>query len=162
PVRCRPCCAAGARSRPSGGRSGRRWRSAARRRTPAGGARRRRRPRRSRRWTRTPRRPCAPGRWPAAVARWGRVGSARRAERLGPVVACGAGGGTAEVLGDVGVRLAPLAREDALETIRGLRSQRLLEREGADVGALADIAVRVGALADAHPAIAELDLNPVM
>jgi acyl-CoA synthetase (NDP forming) len=77
-------------------------------------------------------------------------------------VACGAGGGTAEVLGDVGVRLAPPAREDALEMIRGLRSQRLLEREKADVGALADIAVRVGALADAHPAIAELDLNPVM
>jgi acyl-CoA synthetase (NDP forming) len=83
-------------------------------------------------------------------------------ERFGPVVACGAGGGTAEVLGDVGVRLAPLAREDALGMIGGLRSQRLLEREGADVHALADIAVRVGALADGHPAIAELDLNPVM
>jgi acetate---CoA ligase (ADP-forming) len=83
-------------------------------------------------------------------------------ERFGPVVACGAGGGTAEVLGDVGVRLAPLAHEDALEMIGGLRSRRLLEREGADVEALADIAVRVGALADGHPAIAELDLNPVM
>ena len=35
-------------------------------------------------------------------------------ERFGPVVACGAGGGTAEVLGDVAVRLAPLAREEAL------------------------------------------------
>ncbi len=43
-----------------------------------------------------------------------------------------------------------------------LRSLALLERAHADVDALADIAVRVGALADAHPAIAELDLNPVM
>ena len=83
-------------------------------------------------------------------------------ERFGPVVACGAGGGTAEVLEDVAVRLAPLAREDALDMISRLRSLALLERAQADVDALADIAVRVGALADAHPAIAELDLNPVM
>lgn len=83
-------------------------------------------------------------------------------ERFGPVVACGAGGGTAEVLGDVQVRLAPLAREDALDMISRLRSLALLHRSDADVEALADIAVRVGALADAHPEIAELDLNPVM
>ncbi|RKQ88112.1 acyl-CoA synthetase (NDP forming) [Solirubrobacter pauli] len=83
-------------------------------------------------------------------------------ERFGPVVACGAGGGTAEVLGDVQVRLAPLAREDALDMISRLRSLALLHRADADVEALADIAVRVGALADAHPAIAELDLNPVV
>jgi acyl-CoA synthetase (NDP forming) len=83
-------------------------------------------------------------------------------ERFGPVVACGAGGGSAEVLGDVGVRLAPLAREDALDMISRLRSLALLERAGADIEALADLAVRVGALADDHPAIAELDLNPVM
>ena len=84
-------------------------------------------------------------------------------ERFGPVVACGAGGGTAEVLGDVAVRLAPLAREEALDMIAALRSLALLAARAArDVDALADIAVRVGALADAHPAIAELDLNPVM
>jgi acyl-CoA synthetase (NDP forming) len=83
-------------------------------------------------------------------------------ERFGPVVACGAGGGTAEVLEDIGVRLAPLAREEAHEMIGSLRSLALLERASADVDALADIAVRVGLLADAHPAIAELDLNPVM
>lgn len=83
-------------------------------------------------------------------------------ERFGPVVACGAGGGTAEVLEDVQVRLAPLAYDDAHAMIGRLRSLKLLERARADIGALADIAVRVGALADAHPAIAELDLNPVM
>jgi acyl-CoA synthetase (NDP forming) len=83
-------------------------------------------------------------------------------ERFGPVVACGAGGGTADVLGDVSVRLAPLAREEALDMIASLRSLALLQRAAADVESLADIAVRVGALAEAHPAIAELDLNPVM
>ena len=45
-------------------------------------------------------------------------------ERFGPVVACGAGGGTAEVLEDVAVRLAPLALEEAHEMIDGLRSPR--------------------------------------
>ena len=54
-------------------------------------------------------------------------------ERFGPVVACGAGGGTAEVLGDVQVRLAPLAREDALDMISRLRSLALLHRADADV-----------------------------
>lgn len=83
-------------------------------------------------------------------------------ERFGPVVACGAGGGFAEVLGDVQVRLAPLARAEALDMISRLRSLALLQRADANVEALADIAVRLGALADAHPAIAELDLNPVM
>ena len=83
-------------------------------------------------------------------------------ERFGPVVACGAGGGTAEVLGDIGVRLAPLTHAEAREMIAGLRSLALLRRAGADLDALADIAVRVGALADADPAIAELDCNPVM
>jgi acyl-CoA synthetase (NDP forming) len=83
-------------------------------------------------------------------------------ERFGPVVACGAGGGTAEVLEDVQVRLAPLSLQDAHDMFGRLRSRALLERARADVDALADIAVRVGALADAHPEIAELDLNPVM
>ena len=83
-------------------------------------------------------------------------------ERFGPVVACGAGGGTAEVLEDVAVRLAPLALEDAHAMFGSLRSRALLQRARADIDALADIAVRIGALADAHPAIAELDLNPVM
>ncbi len=83
-------------------------------------------------------------------------------ERFGPVVACGAGGGTAEVLEDVAVRLAPLAREDAVAMISSLRSLALLRRAGADIDALADIVTRIGALADAHPSIAELDLNPVM
>ncbi len=83
-------------------------------------------------------------------------------ERFGPVVVCGAGGGTAEVLGDIAVRLAPLTTVEVHEMIAGLRSMALLERARADVDALADVVVRVAALADAHPTIAELDCNPVM
>jgi hypothetical protein len=65
-------------------------------------------------------------------------------------------------IADVQVRLAPLAREQAGEMIRALRTCALLEREGADLAGLADATVRVAALADAHPAIAELDCNPVI
>jgi len=83
-------------------------------------------------------------------------------ERLGPVVACAAGGEAVQEIADVQVRLAPLARAQATEMVHALRTSALLAREGADVDALADVIVRVAALADAHPAIAELDCNPVI
>ena len=83
-------------------------------------------------------------------------------ERLGPVVACAAGGEAVREIADVQVRLAPLARGEATEMVRALRTSALLERERADVDALVDVIVRVAALADAHPAIAELDCNPVI
>jgi acyl-CoA synthetase (NDP forming) len=86
--------------------------------------------------------------------------------RFGPVVACGAGGTAVELLGDVQVRLAPVATAEAAEMIHGLRTFPLLDGfRGAppvDLAALEDIVVRVGALAAAHPEIAELDLNPVI
>ncbi|MEA2154305.1 MAG: hypothetical protein QOE11_445 [Solirubrobacteraceae bacterium] len=87
-------------------------------------------------------------------------------ERFGPVVACAAGGTAAELLGDVQVRLAPVAGSEAAQMVRGLRTFALLDGyRGAvpvDVGALEDIVVRTAALAAAHPEVAELDLNPVV
>ena len=46
---------------------------------------------------------------------------------LGPVIACGLGGRTVELLGDAAVRLAPLSRPDAAELVRSLRSYPVLE-----------------------------------
>ncbi len=83
-------------------------------------------------------------------------------ERLGPVVVCAAGGEAVQEIADIQVRLAPLAREEAVGMVRALRTAALLERERCDVAALADVIVRVAALADAYPAIAELDCNPVL
>jgi acetyl coenzyme A synthetase (ADP forming)-like protein len=87
-------------------------------------------------------------------------------ERFGPVVACAAGGTAVELLGDVQVRLAPVAGCEATEMVRGLRTFPLLDgyrgAPRADVRALEDVIVRVAALAAAHPEIAELDLNPVV
>jgi acetyl coenzyme A synthetase (ADP forming)-like protein len=86
--------------------------------------------------------------------------------RFGPVVACGAGGTAVELLGDVQVRLAPVSALEAQQMIHGLRTFALLDgfrgAPPADLGALEDVIVRVGALAAAHPEIVELDLNPVI
>jgi acyl-CoA synthetase (NDP forming)/GNAT superfamily N-acetyltransferase len=85
---------------------------------------------------------------------------------FGPVVACGPGGRTAELFGDATVGLAPLGRLAAAEMVRSLRSFPLLEgyRGGpqADVGAFQDILLRLSALAAAHPAVAEVDCDPVV
>src|SRR6266536_2704076 len=85
---------------------------------------------------------------------------------FGPVVAVGAGGTSAELLGDVAVRLAPLTDRDASEALRQLKTFALLDgwrgSPTADQAALQDLLLRVGLLADNHPEIAELDCNPVI
>jgi acetyl coenzyme A synthetase (ADP forming)-like protein len=85
---------------------------------------------------------------------------------FGPVVACAAGGGAVELLGDIQTRLAPLTRPDAAEMIRALRTFPLLDgyrgAPRADVPALEDVLLRVAALVADHPEIAELDCNPVL
>ena len=85
---------------------------------------------------------------------------------FGPVVAVGAGGTSAELLGDVAVRLAPLTDRDPGELLRSLKTFPLLDgwrgTPRADLAALEDLLLRIGALADDHPEIAELDCNPVI
>jgi acyl-CoA synthetase (NDP forming) len=84
---------------------------------------------------------------------------------FGPVIACGAGGTAVELLKDVAVRITPLTDLDAAEMVRSLATFPLLDGyRGApkvDVAALEDLLLRVGALVEAHPEIAELDCNPV-
>jgi acyl-CoA synthetase (NDP forming) len=85
---------------------------------------------------------------------------------FGPVVACGAGGTAVELLGDVSVRVCPLTVADADEMVHSLAIFPMLTgfrgMDAVDLGALTDLVLRVGALADAHHEIAELDLNPVI
>ena len=84
---------------------------------------------------------------------------------FGPVVACGAGGTAVELLKDIAVRLTPLTDRDAAEMVRSLATFPLLDgyrgAPKADVAALEDLLLRVSALVEAHPEIAELDCNPV-
>jgi len=85
---------------------------------------------------------------------------------FGPVVACAAGGTAAELIADASVRLAPLSERDVHEMPRTLATFPLLAGHRgappANVAALEDVLRRISAIADDHPAIAELDCNPVV
>lgn len=85
---------------------------------------------------------------------------------FGPLIACGAGGTSTELLGDIAVRLTPLSDLDAGEMLRSLRLFPLLDGyRGAprcDIAALEELLLRVSALVEDHPEIAEMDLNPVI
>jgi acyl-CoA synthetase (NDP forming) len=87
-------------------------------------------------------------------------------QHFGPVLACGAGGTATELLKDVSVRITPITRGDADRMVRSLKTfPRLDGYRGApraDVPALEDVLLRVSALVEAHPEVAEMDLNPVI
>ena len=86
--------------------------------------------------------------------------------QFGPVVACGAGGVQVELLKDVSVRLTPLSNEDASEMIRELKTYPLLTgfrgTVPCDVAALKEGLLRVSAMVEDLPQIAELDCNPFL
>jgi acyl-CoA synthetase (NDP forming) len=85
---------------------------------------------------------------------------------FGPVIAVGAGGTAVELVKDVAVRVAPLTPPDAEEMVRSLKTFPLLDgyrgQPKANVPALEELILRLSALVEACPEIAELDLNPVM
>lgn len=85
---------------------------------------------------------------------------------FGPVLACGAGGTSAELMKDVAVRITPLTDADADEMLRSLRTFPLLDgyrgSPHCDVAAIEDVLLRVSAMVEAHPEIVELDCNPVI
>ncbi|MGB6837912.1 MAG: GNAT family N-acetyltransferase [Dehalococcoidia bacterium] len=84
---------------------------------------------------------------------------------FGPLIMFGLGGVFVELLKDVVFRIHPLTDVDAEEMVRSVRSYRLLEGwRGAapgDVPALQDLLLRVSAMVEDLPEIAEMDLNPV-
>lgn len=82
---------------------------------------------------------------------------------LGPVVGVGTGGGRPLVAGDVAFRLAPLTDLDAEELVAAPPALRAaLAATPHEATALRDLVLRVAALADAVPELAELELDPVL
>jgi acyl-CoA synthetase (NDP forming) len=85
---------------------------------------------------------------------------------FGPIVVCGAGGTTAELIKDVAMRIVPLTDLDAGEMVHSLKTFPLLDgyrgRPKASVRSLEDVLLRIATMVDAQPSIAELDLNPVL
>ncbi len=91
----------------------------------------------------------------------------QRDPAFGPVVMLGLGGVFVEVLGDVSFRTAPLTPAMAMNMIGELRGRELLfgarGRPRADVGALAELLVRVSEFAvAAGDSLESLDINPVL
>jgi acetyl coenzyme A synthetase (ADP forming)-like protein len=84
--------------------------------------------------------------------------------QFGPVVACGAGGIQVELLRDVSVRITPLSKEDAGDMVRELKTYPLLTgfrgSAARDIAALEQGLLRVSAMVEDIPQIAELDCNP--
>lgn len=87
-------------------------------------------------------------------------------QHFGPVLACGAGGTATELMKDVAVRITPITNGDADRMVRSLKTFPQLDgyrgAPRADVAALEDVLMRVSALVEAHPEIAEMDLNPLI
>lgn len=86
---------------------------------------------------------------------------------FGPAVMFGLGGVHVEVLKDVTFRLAPFGREEAMRMIDEIRGRALLSgvrgAPASDIGALADLLVRISEFAAAHAEdIETVDLNPVV
>lgn len=90
----------------------------------------------------------------------------RRDPVYGVTLTLGMGGVTAEVLADTVTLVLPVTEAQVLEAARGLRLWPLLDgyrgRPGADMGAVAAMAVRLGALMLADASLEEIEINPVM
>lgn len=86
--------------------------------------------------------------------------------RFGPLLMFGLGGKYVEVFQDVRFGVLPLGATEARDMIRGIRGFKLLEgvrgEAGADLDLLVEILLRLAQLAQRHPRIQELDINPFL
>jgi len=84
---------------------------------------------------------------------------------FGPLIMFGLGGVQAELLKDIVLRLHPLTEVDASEMVSSIKMARLFEGfRGAppsDIPAVQDLLLRLSAIVEDIPQIAELDFNPV-
>ena len=84
---------------------------------------------------------------------------------FGPLIMFGLGGVQAELLKDIVLRLHPLTEVDASEMVSSIKMARLFDGfRGAppsDIKAAQDLLLRLSAMVEDIPQIAELDFNPV-
>ncbi|MBI4286598.1 MAG: GNAT family N-acetyltransferase [Chloroflexi bacterium] len=85
---------------------------------------------------------------------------------FGPLLMFGLGGVHAELFKDVVFRIHPLTDVDAQEMVRSVKAYQLLQgwrgARPADIKSLEELLLRVSAMVEDLPQLAELDLNPVM
>ncbi len=89
-----------------------------------------------------------------------------RIPSVGPMVMFGLGGIYVEALRDVSLRMSPLTDVDAQQMIREVKTHKLLEglrgEAPRDIEALVEALLRASQLAERHPEIAEMDINPLI
>ena len=89
-----------------------------------------------------------------------------REPQFGPCVMLGLGGVMAEVLQDTVFRVAPIDAVEARDMIDELKSRALLDafrgQNPADLEAIGRILMAVGRIGLEQPAVAEIDINPVI
>jgi acyl-CoA synthetase (NDP forming) len=85
---------------------------------------------------------------------------------FGPVVRFGLGGVASDLLGDQAYRIPPLSMADSRRLVASPKASPLLRgyrgADPVDVEALCQIVARVGLLVDEIPALAALELNPII
>ena len=84
---------------------------------------------------------------------------------FGPMVLVGLGGVVAEALADVAVAPAPLSAAACAALLDELAGRTLLDgfrgAPAVDRAAVGEVLARLGALLDAHPEIADIEINPL-
>lgn len=89
-----------------------------------------------------------------------------RDPQFGPVVMFGMGGVSVELMKDVSYRLAPLTREEAFEMMGEVKGFPMLTgfRGGTvkDLGAIADVIMKVAAIIEKVDGLKELEINPLV
>ncbi len=85
---------------------------------------------------------------------------------FGPMVMFGLGGIFVEVLKDVAFRVAPVTKEEAKDMVAEIKGAKVLSGvrgdSAKDVDAVTDVIAKLSCVAQAHPEIKEIDLNPVI
>lgn len=86
--------------------------------------------------------------------------------QFGPLISFSLAGPSAEVLGDISYRLAPLTLQDAQDIVREIKSFPLLRgargEEPVNLAAIEDILLSMSQMATDFPGIREVELNPIL
>jgi len=86
--------------------------------------------------------------------------------QFGHAIMFGLGGIFVELIKDVAFRVLPITRADAAELVKETKSYKLLSgirgQKAKDIEAVIDCLMKTAALVQDNPAIAEIDINPIV
>jgi acyl-CoA synthetase (NDP forming) len=86
--------------------------------------------------------------------------------QFGHAIMFGLGGIFVELLKDVAFRVLPITRTDAAELVKETKSYKLLSgirgQKARDIEAVIDCLMKTAAVVEENPAIAEIDINPIV